>query len=218
MRNNKLVSNRKNDTKQEKVLNDYLFKNYFKPLNPTSQLVFDKDLQIAGVDVEITTKNGVKKYIDIKAQSSKKYVNNPKPTYILELSSLNRHGDDFVGWFLNEELITDYYTFVWIPKAKVNEKLEIVSPDDIEEVEVMTVNKSALKKYILSILGDRNIQDIVAQMRKNELTRLPLTNGIHFSHTPTLFEKPVNLVVKKHILKKFAINHYYIKQGKLIKI
>lgn len=217
-----LVSNRKTDSKQEKLFNQFLFDYFFSKINKTSKLIYDRELQIAGVDLQFNgAKTGNLLNVDIKAQSSKKYLNAPRPTFLLELSSINRYGEDFVGWFLNPDLITDYYAFMWIPKAKVNADGGINSPDDIEKAEVMLVSKKKIKIYISELLkrkGYDNLQSVVDDMRTNEIERIPLEKGINFSHTPTLYEKPVNIVVHKNILKRFSIAHYIVTKENVKKI
>lgn len=217
-----LVSNRKTDSKQEKLFNQFLFDYFFSKINKTSKLIYDRELQIAGVDLQFNgAKTGNLLNVDIKAQSSKKYLNAPRPTFLLELSSINRYGEDFVGWFLNPDLITDYYAFMWIPKAKVNADGGINSPDDIEEAEVMLVSKKKIKTYISELLkrkGYDDLQSVIDDMRINEIERIPLEKGINFSHTPTLYEKPVNIVVHKNILKKFSIAHYIVTKETIKKI
>ena len=82
-------SMRKQDTKQEKIINSFLYDNFFTKVNKTSCLIEDKELQIAGVDLQMKNKKDNIVNIDIKAQSSSRYINNPRPTFVLELSSLN---------------------------------------------------------------------------------------------------------------------------------
>ena len=205
--------NRKNDEKQEKIINSYLLEKYFHKISPNAELVFNTDLQVAGADVSVELSDGRTTYFDIKAQSSAKYINDPRPTFCLEVSSLNRYGEEFDGWFINDELITDYYTFVWVHDARVNSQNRIASPDDIYKLEVMTVSKKKLKKYILSQLGKTDIGKVVKGMRENGKRRLDIVDGIHFSHSPQLYEKPVNIIVRKSVLKKFALKkfgHCYI--------
>ena len=210
--------NRKNDEKQEKIINSYLLEKYFCKIMPNAELVFDTDLQVAGADVSVELSNGRTTYFDIKAQSSAKYINDPRPTFCLEVSSLNRYGEEFEGWFINDELITDYYTFVWIHEAKTNSQNRIVSPNDIYKLEVMTVSKKKLKKYILAQLGNTDIDKVVRIMRDGGKRRLDISDGIHFSHSPQLHEKPVNIIVKKSVLKKFALKkfgHCYVFPNKI---
>lgn len=211
-------SNRKHDDSQEQIINNFLIDNYFRKINPTARLIYDSDLQTHGVDVQLENNNGNTVNIDVKAQSSAKYINDPRPTFVLELSSYNRYGTKtFVGWFLNEEMITDYYTFVWIHSATVNEKGRIECVDDIHRLEVMTVSKSKLKEYITSLLAETDVNTIIDEMRANEETRRDIINGIHFSHSPHLPEKPVNIVVHKRILEKFSIGktgrYFVTKEG-----
>lgn len=176
-------------------------------MNSTARLVDDVDLQVAGVDVQQENKKGETVNIDIKAQSSAKYINNPRPTFVLELSFLNKYEEPFVGWFLNPDLITDYYTFVWIHDADVDENGRIRTKDDIHKVEVMTVAKERLKAYVMARLNGDDLDSIINYMRDTEETHRRIVRGLHFSHTPTLYEKPVNLVAHKDVLKKFAVVH-----------
>ena len=215
-------SNRKHDDNQERIINEFLFDNFFKKVNSSAKLIFDYDLQTHGVDVQMNSKSGKTVNIDIKTQSSAKYINDPRPTFILELSSFDRYGiKPFVGWFLSEESITDFYTFVWIHSATVNEKFRITSVDDIHKVEVLTVSKQKLKEYVTSVLKDTDIDTIINEMRDNEETRRNIINGMHFSHSPQLPEKPVNIVVHKRILKMFSkgdIGHCYVTKDGIYKI
>ena len=211
-------SMRKQDTKQEKIINSFLYDNFFTKVNKTSCLIEDKELQIAGVDLQMKNKKDNIVNIDIKAQSSSRYINNPRPTFVLELSSLNCYQQPTVGWFLNTSLVTDYYSFVWINDAVVDENNRIASPDNINEVEIMTVSRKHLKEYMSKLLGDCDVDDVIEDMRNTGDTKRPLAKGVSFSHTPSLFEKPVNLVVHKNILKKFAISHCRVTQGGIYRI
>ena len=205
-------STRRFDSKQEYIINSFLNQFYFKKVNPSTKIVKDTELQIAGVDFRQKNKFGQIINIDVKAQSSARYINNPQPTYILELSSLNKYDEPFIGWFLNEELITDYYCFVWIPEADTDHDGRLKNMYDIKKAEVMTVSKAKLHEYIMPLLRAVDLDRTIRLMRDTELTRKPLTSELHFSHTPNLREKPVNLVAKKSLLKKFAVEHCVVTQ------
>lgn len=210
-------SNRKEDHRTEQIISDFLIDAYFKKKNETSKLVDTKELQFAGVDVQME-KNGHTSNIDIKAQASKKYINNPTKTFVLELDFLDKDGYRHIGWFLNEELITDYYTFVWVLDSDVDENNKLHTKDDIHKLEVMTIDKRKLSDYVMKRLKDVDYETIISEMRNTEETRRNLVNGIRFSHTPTLREKPVNLVVDKWVLKKFAICHSIVTKDEITKI
>ena len=76
---------------------------------------------------------------------------------------------------------------------------------------MMFVDKRKLQDYIAtkydasSLLQEADRARVVGE-RVSEV----LMDGIRFSHTPTLFEKPCNLVVKKSLLNKFSVGHYFI--------
>lgn len=210
--NNRAKSNRKNDMQQERIISDFLMKNYFTKKNESARLINEEALQFAGVDVRMENKLGQTLNIDIKAQASAKYINNPTDTFVLELAFLDRAGNPFVGWFLNEKIITDYYTFVWVIDSNVDEKKQLHSADDIKKVEIMTVDKKKLTDYIMPLLKENNYEATIATMRNTEETYQSLARGVHYIHTPFLNEKPVNLVVKKDILKRFACAHDIVSQ------
>ena len=201
-----LQSNRKSDTRQESVITQFLENRFFSKYGKPYEIVRDKERQVKGIDVILNGKN-----IDIKAQSSKRYINNPTDTFLLEISFLNKNGEEMVGWFLNNDLLTDYYAFVWIIDATVNESGGITIAEDIHKAEMMFVDKRKLQDYIAtkydasSLLQEADRARVVGE-RVSEV----LMDGIKFSHTPTLFEKPCNLVVKKSLLNKFSVGHYFI--------
>lgn len=199
---------RNHDDNQENIINEFLMKHYFRKAFEDARLITNKEMQCAGVDVICNSKRARDMKVDIKAQSSAKYINNPRPTYSLEVSTYNRNGDEITGWFFSAESMTEYYTFVWIHDAKVDNNGRIRSANDINQVEVMTVDAHALQDYIDDVLYDNNLDDIfdIAQsMRWRQEERRPVCDGICYRHSHHLPEKPVNLVVHKRILERFAI-------------
>lgn len=199
---------RKNDDTQEGIINRFLQPYYFERLFQNVSFVTDEEMQCKGVDF---TADGAKPnmLIDVKAQSSAKYINNPTPTFCLEVSTFNRTGTrEMVGWFCNERNITEYYTYVWMNEASVDERNRIPAPENIKRVEVMTVDAKALKEFINSKLKKHhfeNLQAVVHAMRDNETTRIDICHGVHFSYSPHLVEKPVNIIVHKSVLRQFII-------------
>ena len=217
---------RTKDERQEYIINQYLLANYFNKAFTSACLIDDTSLQNAGVDVMCSSELGEDMKIDVKAQSSAKYINNPRPTFLLEVSTYNRYGtEECVGWFFDAQKITEYYTFVWIHEARVDAKGRILRPEDIQRVEVLIVDAKKLQDYIDDVLWDYSMDDIdsiVSAMRSKELMRQDVCKGIHYSHSTQLIEKPVNLVVHKRILKKFAIpgpyGHCMVSQQKITAI
>lgn len=208
-----MKTNRKFDSSQEKIVNYFAHEYFFKKLDENSSMVEDVDMQVHGSDEVFNGKN-----VDLKAQSSKRYLNAPADTFILEVSFLDRRGKEHIGWFLNNESITDYYAFIWIPKVKVNDDGVITSPTDIEEMEILMVDKHDIRNFIQSKVSDNELLNIADDMRYYEDRRADLPEqvyGLHISHTPTLFEKPVVLVAKKWLLEKFSVGHYLVTKNSI---
>ena len=209
-----MKTNRKFDSAQEQIVNYFAHKYFFSKIDKNSQMVDDVTLQLNGVDELCCGKN-----VDLKAQSSKRYINSPTDTFILEISFIDRGGNPAIGWFLKDGLVTDEYAFIWIPKASVNEFGAIASSEDISEMEIMLVDKHKLHDYILSIESKDCLIESSDMMRSTATTWKEISNhtpGIHLSHNTILAEKPVVLVVKKWLLKKFATKHCIVKKDCII--
>ena len=83
-----LVSDREIDMPQERIVDNFLTTFFYNKCFYSVESVNDYRRQVKGVDI---IADGM--YIDNKAQSSPRYVNNPKETFILELS--------FEPWFIS---------------------------------------------------------------------------------------------------------------------
>ena len=98
-----------------KILYEILFVNYLDKHRKTKSkfITFeeDADMQFKGVDIIVPLRKNPM-YIDMKCQTNK-YINNPAPTYCVELSYL-KNGEYRVGWFLDKNKITTHYLFVWL--------------------------------------------------------------------------------------------------------
>ena len=200
---------RPKDDSQENIINQFLIPYYFEKLFTNVRPVDDTSMQGKGVDIKCDSKTVQDMLVDIKAQSSEKYINNPRPTYSLEVSTYNRLGEEITGWFFAPDSLTEYYTFVWIHEAKVNSNGRINRADDIQKLEVMTVDAIALQDYIDDVLDEHDMYDVlnIAQsMRWREEEIIEVCPGIRFRHSHHLREKPVNLVVHKDILQRFALS------------
>jgi hypothetical protein len=204
---------RRKDESQEQLINQFLEKYYFNKAYHNVRFVEDPVLQGAGVDFLCDGALFKDVKFDVKAQSSAKYINDPRPTFSLEVTTLNRYGDEEItGWFFHAKSQTQVYTFVWVHEAVVDDKKRIRSVEDIKKLEVMSVNATALQDYVDQLLEDYNMDDIyeISQdMRWREKTHLDVCQGIHYSHSPQLVEKPVNLVVQKALLRKFLYSSKY---------
>lgn len=207
------VSNRENDHQQEIVINQFLLKYFFNKVFHKVEVINDFERQVQGIDLIADGH-----IIDIKAQSSSTYLNNPRPTFILELSFLSRKKEETIGWFLNPSVKTTVYAFVWIPKTKCIDGA-IPDPESIEEVEILLVDKIKVKETINQWRTDDELLGVSRWLRVKGVTRRECTlDGVHLSYSPGLFEKPSNLVAQKWFLKNFSLGHYIVTKTSIKKI
>ncbi len=87
---------RKNDDGQEKIINQFVLKYFFNKVFNEVEYADDYQRQVAGIDVIADGQ-----LIDIKAQSSKDYLNHPRNTFILELYFINKAEQESFGWFID---------------------------------------------------------------------------------------------------------------------
>ncbi len=113
------------DMKLEQILADFMDRNFYSKIRGLDGKKVDyrriKDLktQRAGVDVEL---HFDKKTIRIDEKASLKFCNSMIPTFAFELDSIqNNSNQPIIGWFLNKELLTDYYMLIW-PNIKCEGK------------------------------------------------------------------------------------------------
>ena len=201
-----MKSNWNNDSRAESQLgmfmDNYLYSRVAGKCNITSyERVSDKTLQKSGVDIILHT-NKKDFYIDEKA--CLQYINRDIPTFAFELCYSGK-----VGWFLKDDLITDIYCLIW-PHACVTD-LSKINSEDFNKLDVMLVPKKNLKEYINSYISDHELlkaafqaTDGTLDWTSDEKGRLymPSNNRLYLMSTKHLYEKPVNLIVRKDILRE----------------
>jgi hypothetical protein len=201
------------DHQQEKVVDKFLHKFFYSKVFSNVEFVDDVSLQVAGVDVIADGK-----LIDNKSQSSPRYVNNPTNTFILELSFLNKYEKESVGWFIKEDSKTTHYLFVWINRADVDSNGRIL-PNGIHEVEVMLVDRNQLRESVANYYTDEELMRIANGMRCSGHKWSPCSiPDCKFSHTPTLAEKPTNIVARKSFLETCSVMHCVVGEYGIVHI
>lgn len=176
---------RQEDEKREKILTNFIIENLF----PTASIIEDKELQIKGVDI---IRDNIK--IDLKGQISDNYINNPRPTFALELLTNDRTGTPMIGWFLDNKKITDRYGFCWIPKGTKE-------PFAIDSLEYMEIDIKKLKEYLAVDMNLNKMYEI-AQAIQGTDERYKINQYLSIVSSPHLVEQPVNLVVNKEYYKQ----------------
>lgn len=193
------------DVEQEhvltKILYDMLFKEYLDIIwNSTSKIVnFEEspELQYAGVDI-ITVHNSQNTYIDVKCQTNA-YINNPTPTFCLELSYYKENSIK-EGWFVKTDQLTDYFLFVWIPNASVNDNY-ISEQEQLNEVECMLVKKSDIWEYLSNIgISKDGLIETAENLRHIDSSscKYGFAEKVKLTKSDFLPEKPINLIITKN--------------------
>lgn len=138
------------------------------------------------------------------------YINKNLRTFVLEVSFLNRGLHYCEGWFIDDNLSTDYYLMQWI-KADVSDPWQ-VKEYNITEIECVLVSKAKLKDYFLREGYDKyRLLQLAQQMRSNNQAKYaPLGKPYCFYYTQKLAEKPVNILLSKEEYIRLAEFHYFV--------
>lgn len=197
---------RKRDMFVENELTKYLDKSLYKRKDIFSQTdrIKNLDLQYNGVDIilSIPCLNLFEIKVDEKAQLREKYIGNPRPTFILELSFENSANNIQKGWFLDENILTDYYQFIWIDKAKCK---DFIKEEDFETIDFCLVSRQKLINYFNNKGFTFNrLMEIENTIRTSGENCNISDNDFYFYYTKDLPEKPINIVVKKYVYQNLA--------------
>lgn len=193
------------EDKQKKLISEFLSKYMYGKVYAEHEMVTDKALQMKAVDVILPTANGPE-YHDIRVQASKLYINKPQPTFNMELLC-DYNDNEHVGWFLRNDLLSHVYVLCWVPKAKVNSYGYIAEFEDIEEVEVMFIDKQELKDFVNTYYYDEALYQQARKMRAKGDTRVFPNDAMYFVYSPAMSSKPVYLVMKRWALERCAYQH-----------
>lgn len=154
------------------------------------------------------------------------YISNPTPTFCMELFYL-KNNNKKLGWFLRDDLKTDTYIFTWIHKSKYiiqnNNKL-LTNYNDIDELEIMILNKIDILKYFSKIgitremlIFTENIFNSTNKIYFDYYNKNFTYNKSNIGFTKSIYlpEQPINIVVNKKIWKEISAAHYIIKKSSI---
>ncbi|MCH5344952.1 MAG: hypothetical protein J1E64_13035 [Acetatifactor sp.] len=165
----------------------------------------DEALQKKGVDVIIETKDGKTIYIDEKA--TLQYINKHIPTFAFEIKNTTSGAR---GWLFNPEYITDHYLLAWPNAFDEN----IPSAESFTDTEIMIIKRES----VIQLLADNGItENKILELiehyksRLSETNRFEISPGITLNFNLSLAECPINVVIKKDLLKKYANYHTVVK-------
>lgn len=192
---------RKEDEKCSDIVSEFLNECFYNKCE-SFERVNDVGRQIKGIDV-IFTLNGEKFICDEKAAI--RYVNKNLKTFSMELSFLDRGGNIHDGWLLDEEKINNSFLFVWIDRAKQD---ILSSKEDIQELEYALVYKEDIVDYLESIGWNESKlikkADLIRE-DEHEYCGDLYKDGCKFVCSRFLYEKPVNVLIKREKLKELSV-------------
>ena len=193
---------RKEDEKCSNIVSDFLDEHFYLKKTELFERINDKERQIQGIDVIFSLKN-VKYICDEKAAI--RYVNKNLRTFSLELSFRDRGGNLHNGWLIDEMKINDSFLFIWIDKAKYD---ILTSKEDIQELEIALVSKKSIIEYLKSIgwkIPKLIKKSELIRENENEYCGNLYEDECKFVCSRFLYEKPVNVLLKRDLLKKISV-------------
>lgn len=196
----------------ERELAKFLDKHlYTKDIFTRSDRTDNASTQIDGSDIIISIPSlGIRDAI-VDEKASIYYINKDLRTFVLEISFLNRGYQIQEGWFVNDQLSTQYYLMQWI-KANVADPWQ-VKEGNITEIECVLISKKKLKDYFEREGYDKTrLIQLSQQMRASQQKMLaPSGKPYRFFYTQNLAEKPVNILLNKEEYIRLGEFHYFVK-------
>lgn len=189
------------DKRKEELFGEWLdthFYNRFVEDYKSIKRNRDAVLQKKGVDVIIETMESKSIYIDEKA--TLQYINKNIPTFAFEIRNDTSGAR---GWLYNPEYITHYYLLAW-PNA-TDER--ILSAEDFTTTEVMSIKRERVIQLLEDKgLTEQTILDAIEQYKYkiDKCNKFEVASGITLNFNLTLAERPINVVIKKKLLERYA--------------
>lgn len=204
-------TNRKEDSRLELIVNEFLDDYFYTKEFDKARWVVEKEEQLKGIDVYLTSEKQGLNEAKVDVKSAVKYSNRYLPTFSLELSFIGYRGGEKIGWFLNDDLETEYYLLLYPRSEKYY--TEMIFKDDIDYIDYYLVKKDDLMKFFNSRGYDKErLKEVSKEMREefaenggDKITRESGSENFHFTLSGKLAEQPVNVVVKRQVYEKYAI-------------
>lgn len=185
---------------------------YSKDIFTKHERTNDRERQLKGSDIIISIPSiGIENAVcDEKAASSYWFMGDKMKTFSLEISSF-QHGVLREGWIVNDKLDTELYLFCWLNASKSN-----FTKDDITWLEYALVRKQDILDYLASenITKEHLIKNrdwILDNVTEKGAVGKNRHKDFYFYYSPQLEERPINIIIKKHVYVKLSILHGEIK-------
>ena len=225
------------DTEIEQMAAQFLDKYFYPRINPKHPITryTDKWHQIGGIDVSINNINFDEK---CKYQG---LLNKVLATPGFECSMLNKAYQVQDGWFLNDNLSTDFYAIISL-SCTVDDDRQLSSSSQISAADVLWVYKKDVIDYVTSFeghdgkitleqlkrdaqqlrfTGDNNITDAFGNRAVDSRGRARFKyphKKYWLTYSTKKEEKPINLVLLRDDLEKLPhTRHFIVTKEKVVK-
>lgn len=154
------------------------------------------------------------------------------PTFAFELDSIQKTGGAPVtGWFVRDDLVTQYYMLIW-PNTKCKNingewrrtPLGEIEFSDFTIIEAMLIRKDDIFDFLQrNNLAKSHLLEYAKRLRathgkKNEKIDVQLENRLSITFSGQIPEKPINLIIRREKLKEIAKQVYLISQDGFARI
>ena len=199
--------------------------------------VWKKESQLEGKDT-ILRFTDPRKHIYIDEKCALTYINKYLRTFAFEIIEKNKYGKYQDGWLIDENKKTDYYAICWLKgktlydenglelkgynddnNKEIYKYIERMKPSDLTRVEMFLIKKEKLlsvleNEYHLTKKTMRdNAYKFVKEMQGKKdkgPKNIPNNDKMFYYYTGSKAEQPVNLVIKRSLLKKIAKDIFII--------
>lgn len=206
-----------------KFLDNYFYSKLPKHFNSISDIERksfsdNKDSQFKGIDLTVKYTNNTEVNIDEKAANT--YFNKPLHTFVLEISFFNGNNISKDGWLFGEQYSkTDCYLLCW---GETHNPKEGITFKNIKKIEAYSINKKELRA-LLDTLYNINVNNYLEKAREAKKVLpshkgklfLKGNSGPYWKLSPSLYERPLNIICPKHILRRVTDYIFNVKENEL---
>jgi len=199
----------------EREISIFLDRYFYTKAAKEFQRINDLETQLKGIDCTASfPKLGLEKIV-IDEKAATHYINKNLPTFAFEINFLDKKGNEHIGWLLDSQKKTNYYLLIWV---KAKKKWE-VKCSDILQLECMLIERDK----IITTIKEKGIEikKMVEQTgsirkEKHQSIKMPTNDDkLYFYYTYHLAEKPINLIIRKELLKEISLFHILVTPQKI---
>lgn len=193
---------RSQDELQEKVIGQFLDAYYYPTFSTTIDRNTDKETQIHGLDITVTSSNNNVYTIDEKA--AVKWANKQLNTFAFEVDSLDKNGKLYNGWLMTStnDAVNDYWLLAWIDSATTTNFNNV---NDVEQITVSLIKKTDLYNWLhKKHIDGKSLKAVANNLRSNfnynNNNTYTIINGLKVTIQPKVSEHAINILIPRKVL------------------